>query len=1007
MRRLARIETMLASTVAGSALFLALVAGGAGCTLGVDTEDDGGDAPGDGNPPPPGDDGLDVATAAIYTRGTLAPVFKLIQPDDANRINIQGRVLNTGADFITPGGGFFTLEDMLDNIADQIVDEGGEAVNLIPFANDRNIASQTPFRGHPTDVKQVLDLNGARKILVPLGGDIDKPGNEVAILDRADPDSIELVRVGAKPVRIQTHEDGIAFVCSQYSNYISVIDVTDERVLTRTDGTAVEIPTEFYCTDILLAEKVIGGEFDSSFYLLVANEWRGAVMRYDVSLVQDGVNDRVIDVVIDNPGNPISTPQAYITGVGPNPIRLKLSESQEEAYVFNGRGGLLARVDIDSGSVLGTHQLNAPAMDGVQVEGDVFVTTTMPDRGLLAEDDITPLDAQQDRVLVTGVDGNQQEAHPGALFDRTKGYNFDDMRSGVQDLNFDLGEQTFQGIYFTDNTDADANIDDQQRVLSGAAPVAIERNEAGDRIFLGHSASRQIQELEVQNGQFRLVEIAGAVFETDNRPTAMVVDEENNELLVANWGKDTLTIFDLQNRNLLEQIDLSYANLNTAAESPSSVIEIGEVLYYDAEWSNDGRKTCHMCHGPDNLIADGFGYGNGATAPTAQHGIRPNFNLPETDNYFWVGTFNNGSYASLAFAAQTRTTCEQQFFATVEGPESDPDNRQGDPENVARGFGAVNNDCNPQPVDVATGLPANFDAFQVAANQQKQDRKDDVVNAAILIGGAAADLIPDPGGDINESFTNVSRFIDFYSVSSVRLPPNALKKLYENGDLSSEDKAKIDRGKTVYEQAACNNCHDANNTNAPYIDGLQHGSGSTWNQDFFTQYQNDDRVVFPDPFIQALQRESSANDSEINIHTTLDDFQPFCFDVNNCLLFEDPLAVTGDDVEESRRLNIINVFNLNDPERGFNPGNIKGNVRINTPSLRSIWWNAGYLHHGLARTIHEATLGPGHPALRAGERGWAISSGGAGQDPLDSHGVTKQLSPDDVDAMVLYLETLE
>jgi hypothetical protein len=53
--------------------------------------------------------------------------------------------------------------------------------------------------------------------------------------------------------------------------------------------------------------------------------------------------------------------------------------------------------------------------------------------------------------------------------------------------------------------------------------------------------------------------------------------------------------------------------------------------------------------------------------------------------------------------------------------------------------------------------------------------------------------------------------------------------------------------------------------------------------------------------------------------------------------------------------------------------------------------------------VYEAVLAPGHPALRPGERGWAIDALGQ----IDVHGMTSQLSPDDVEALVLYVLSIE
>lgn len=61
------------------------------------------------------------------------------------------------------------------------------------------------------------------------------------------------------------------------------------------------------------------------------------------------------------------------------------------------------------------------------------------------------------------------------------------------------------------------------------------------------------------------------------------------------------------------------------------------------------------------------------------------------------------------------------------------------------------------------------------------------------------------------------------------------------------------------------------------------------------------------------------------------------------------------------------------------------------------------LHHGLARTIAEAILPPGHAALRDDQRGYAVDAQGA----FDVHGSVRTLSEAQVEALGLYLLSIE
>jgi mono/diheme cytochrome c family protein len=582
-------------------------------------------------------------------------------------------------------------------------------------------------------------------------------------------------------------------------------------------------------------------------------------------------------------------------------------------------------------------------------------------------------------VVVTGADGAPHEAHPGALFDDTRSYNFEDVRNGVLSVNFLLPASP-RAVYFTDDVSPEPNFVAQQKVLRGALPQAIVRNAAGTRVFLALSGSDRVQEMTVQAGAFRIAG-GGRTFATGERPFALALDEARDELYVASWGGETLEVFDVGSGARLDTIDLGYASPGY----PATNMERGEYLFYNAEWSNNGRKSCASCH-LDELLNDGIGFSNGATAPTAYHAVPANFNLMTTDSYFWNGSFANGTYTSLALAAQTRTNCELILFGLVEGVSSDPGGRVGDPQNrVTNGQDAA---CRPI-VGAINALPENFAQIVQVIAAQKQ---------------VAAQVIEAETGLARD---DVFRFVDFYSVSELRLPPNPLHYLNAAGELDAQTTAAIARGKDLFATAGCDNCHDPGNVRHPFTDGLDHGAGADWADQFVTTYFADARIVdeiggIPQQMLEGIR--PSVPDDEINIHLApVDFFVPFCFDASSCLQFDDPLVVRGVEPAESDRIALLVAINLGDPDRGFVPGNLPGRPTTNTPSLRGLWWRTNFLHHGYAYTVAEAILPPGHAALRAGESGFAINALGK----TDVHGTTSNLGAADIDALLLYVTSIE
>ena len=951
-------------------LALAALVTAAGCEgVLVGTPDD----PVDPVDPPPPDP--PVPQPAVYKRGSLAPIYQLTPRAEYGRFVHEG-VNMADLDFVAGGNAFVSSSQKMDEIAAQIGAERGAAVSIITDTADRQRANQIPFRGNPSDV-DLVELDGQVKLVVPLGGDLMTPGNEVAIVT-AGLGTVQRVRVGIRPQRVAVHESGLAFVCNQYSNYISIVDLSTAQLLRNAAG-PVEIATEYNCTDLILVERNPQAQDADAVDLYVANSWRASVLKYGLEVVRDGLNDDAIDVRVVDPAvrEPASAPAAEITGVGTNPWRLSLSESQDAIYVANSRGGELARIQLSSQQVTRV-ALNAPAIEAVQIGDSVFVSTTTPDRGLLSDDEAAlPPQVQANPVIMPGADGQSHEVHPGALFDRSRSYNFEDVRTGMFAVNFLLNNTP--PVYFTDDISAEPRYVAQQKILRGAQPLGLARNAAGTRLYAAMSGTDIVQEFEVRNGAFRLA-AGNRIFQTEERPFALALDEARGDLYVATWGGEVLEVFDIASGERTDVIDLGYGTV----DYPATNIERGEYFFYNADWSNNGRKSCAACH-TDELLADGIGYANGATAPTSYHQVTPNFNQMTTDSYFWNGSFANGSYTSLALAAQTRTNCELILFGLIEGISSDPDGRVGDPNNrVTNGNDAQ---CRPEPV-LANGLPANFDEIAQVIAQQKL---------------VAEQVIEAETGIDRDA---VFRFVDFYSVSELRLPPNPLTHLKRAGELDAATAAKIDEGQQLFASTGCATCHDPNNVRHPFADGLNHGAGADYAERFVDIYQNDARITqalgaIPQQMLEALR--GSTPDREINVHPEpIEFFSPFCFDAQSCLTFEDPLVVRGSQAETDRLDRLIRI-NLADPDRGFIPGNVPGQPSVNTPSLRGTWWKANLLHHGHGYTIGEAILGPGHPALRPGEQGFAIDALGQ----IDVHGTTSNLTPEQVEALILYVSAIE
>lgn len=936
----------------------------------------------DGGVPPPGQQPPPVQeppppAPAVYKRGSLSPIYQLVPRVEYGRFTELNVTMND-ADYISTANNFVAASQKMDEVAAQIAAERGvPSLNLLARAEDRQRAQQIPFRGNPSDV-DIVTVGGRRQAYVPLGGDLMTPGNEVAAVD-LDTGAVTRIKVGIRPQRIAVHPAGLVFVCNQYSNYITVIDPRTRQVLQNANG-PVEIKTEFFCADLAFVPRSAAAPDPDKQDLYVANGWRGSVLKYGLTVLRDTLSNSPIDVTVTDPATPSgpSQPAAEITGVGANPYRLAVGQDLRTLFVANNRGGELARIDLGSKAVRRI-AINAPVPDVAQANDILVVPTTTIDRGLPDASDPLPPQVGAPPAQLKGLDGAQHVAHPGALLDHTKAYNFEDLRNGLVTVDAQLGATP--PTYFTDDISPEPNFVPQQKVLQGALPQAVALNAARTRAYVAMSGSDVVQELAIGSGVFRVTDAPTPLFRTAARPFALALDEAARELLVVDWGGEVLEVFDTTTAASKRRIDLGYAS----APYPATNMERGEFLFYNTGWSNNGRKSCATCHF-DELLVDGVGYANGATAPTAYHKVPANFNLTTTDSYFWNGSFSNGTYASLAADAQSRTNCELILFGLVEGMASNPAARVGDPGNRVRS--AQDAECRPD-TSARGVLPANFAQISAVIAAQKVIR-DQIVRTATGL-----------------PFEDVARLVDFYSVSELRLPANPLAYLAAQNQLDSATAATIDKGRQVFASAGCGNCHDPGNQRHPFTDGLNHGSGAAWTSTFVDTYATDPRIInaigaIPQNMVTAIA--PSTPGKEINVHLDpIDYFAPFCFDLNKCLVFDDPLAVRGNTALESERLDVLVKINLANIDRGFIPGNVRGQPQSNTPSLRGIWFQSNFLRHGLAHTLKEAILAPGHPALAAGEQGFAVDALGN----FDVHGTTGNLSAADVDALYLYIQTIE
>ena len=116
------------------------------------------------------------------------------------------------------------------------------ARSLLAVSNIDPAAEPQPARSRPYRVATTHD---GRKAYVSLAGNEISPGDEIAVIDVAARAERGRIRVGSQPYGLAVHPSGRwVVVTNRFSNFLSVIDVDTDQVVSR-------IPIEFYSEDLV------------------------------------------------------------------------------------------------------------------------------------------------------------------------------------------------------------------------------------------------------------------------------------------------------------------------------------------------------------------------------------------------------------------------------------------------------------------------------------------------------------------------------------------------------------------------------------------------------------------------------------------------------------------------------------------------------------------------------------------------------------------------------------
>ncbi|MBI2190672.1 MAG: hypothetical protein HYU36_01650 [Planctomycetes bacterium] len=206
-----------------------------------------------------------------------------------------------------------------------------ERAHLAPVKNPHPGPQPQPRRDHPFDV--VVSPDG-RKVYVTLQGSELEPGNEVAVYDVARDAAVrrillkrrtEIGTAALSPFRLAFHPAGrFILVTHRFSNFASVIDSETDQVIS-------EIPLDFYCQGIAFdgdgrKAYVANRYLDQVFVMDVRAEGGTfeARMRELGGLDEKAFSDRIHGILVRRCGSCHAQPQGGFTA-GPDARRSLVS----------------------------------------------------------------------------------------------------------------------------------------------------------------------------------------------------------------------------------------------------------------------------------------------------------------------------------------------------------------------------------------------------------------------------------------------------------------------------------------------------------------------------------------------------------------------------------------------------------------------------------------------------------------------------------------------------------
>jgi len=564
---------------------------------------------------------------------------------------------------------------------------------------------------------------------------------------------------------------------------------------------------------------------------------------------------------------------------------------------------------------------------------------------------VATLSASTHHPPLEGPDTN----HDGLPGDGTPNVNFQDLQNEIAVIDPLTGEivhrYTSDTICCEDYRDVDP--DDLERlgdllppretwIVEGSLPEQVAVD--GDAVYVTYSGSNQVQSFTIDPASGALT--PEVTWQTEgHNPHGLAA--AGGEILVAHRLSETLGFYgaDGEASASPEVGDLS------GGVFPSTDAELGEFLnFVTGPFSVDGDQSCSHCH------REGGNFDKAFSMPLTRYeglGMRMTMayrGAADTRPWFFEGAMDESNFKPVLneFARIENFCCTDYTLfpdGAPEGCEDDPppECETADNTGSADGFAADRDRDFTHPRP--TAHPTR-EAFYQATAEAMLGRGESFGDALYY-----EDLLTGERQPVALDFDGLTRALGIFLLNQPRLLPNP----------NDPERPAAARGEALFNslETSCATCHPAP-----------------------TFAVSSDHNPFELPVRMGPVVTPNRGEDDVNLDLFAQGFvdtfplaeQDACEDICDPAACEEDVFVCDDLMD----------------------------VRFGVTTLRGIWDRAeSMLHDGRAKGLREVLATPGHPALRAGEVGFNERNG-----VPDTHGGTSQLSAEDIEDLIAYMETL-